>query len=424
MNLQGKTVALVGRMVANSQALGALKTGLEQASATVRTLLGDAKGVLTVTDDQLRAAIVGADMAVVGMGHPENVAGEEFRAAMMCRELGVPYWMYADNPVFTGGVLRRPWFANALSAAAGVFVPKATDADDAKQCMPLLRVIAAGNPTHEDMGRVGLSRKEAQEKYQVQDYERVMLVSFTKDPTLNKQIAAAAICAAGENNKYDWEVFLCMHPGDPSSTVDYAEFTKEDSMPWNVTVNLAISPKAAKVQNEKFAGSDAVPPLSTVAGDMDGDRFILVEATEPLVDIADVIIDPTGSAMTARSAMHRPNHGIRVITVFTPDGLKRAGLTKPEDAEFAKDGTAPTVMINGPTDYQKLAAAIQGDFSICREQQEQLYVVPPKGTAVGKMIAAITEKLERQALVKALFDPGDGPADCGDECGTCGHSHE
>ena len=41
-----------------------------------------------------------------------------------------------------------------------------------------------------------------------------------------------------------------MHPGDPSSTVDYAEFTKEDSMPWNVTVNLAISPKAAKVQNE------------------------------------------------------------------------------------------------------------------------------------------------------------------------------
>ena len=149
----------------HSQALGALKTGLEQASATVRTLLGDAKGVLTVTDDQLRAAIVGADMAVVGMGHPENVAGEEFRAAMMCRELGVPYWMYADNPVFTGGVLRRPWFANALSAAAGVFVPKATDADDAKQCMPLLRVIAAGNPTHDRSG--SRARRRSSTKFRI-----------------------------------------------------------------------------------------------------------------------------------------------------------------------------------------------------------------------------------------------------------------
>jgi hypothetical protein len=410
MNWRGKMVALVGRMVANSGALGQLKTGLEAQGATARALLGDGKGVLTVTDEQLRVAITGADIAVIGMGHPENVAGEERRAAALCAELGVPYFLYADNPAFGGGVFRRPWFGDALSDAVGVFVPKATDADDAKTCMPRLRAIATGNPTHEDMGRVGMPHEEAKEKYGVESRESVMLVSFTKDPKLNREIAAAAIGAAA--TRWMWRVFLCLHPGDPSYAAEYSEFV--DSAPENVKVVIAISPKAQLAFNEKHIKSDPSPIVSAQAGYFH-DGWLLVEATESLVDAADVIIDPTGSAMVARSAMHRPDHSIRVITVFTPDGLKRAGLTRAEDAEFAKDGTAPTVMTDG------LAETLVGMMvepecfaPYCNRQHELYGTPPPKGTAVARMITALEQYLEDRVTKKAL----EGP-----ECGTCGFAH-
>lgn len=415
-------------MVANSAALGRLQKELTTRGATTTSFLGDAKGVLTVADEQLRAEIAGANVAVIGMGHPENVAGEELQAAAICRELGVPYFLYADNPVFVGSVFRRPWFGDALSGAVGVFVPKATDADDARACMPLLRAVATGNPTHEDMGQVGLSRDDARAKYEVRSDESAVIVSFTKDARLNKAVAAAVIGALKRDPAFSWRVFLCLHPGDPSFASEYHDFVT--SAPEGVKVVIAISPKAQKAFNEKHMNLDPSPIVPAQAGYFH-DKWLLVEATEPLVDASDVIIDPTGSAMVARSAMHRPDHFIRVITVFTPDGLKRAGFERPEEAEFAKDGTVPTVMITGPDDYQKLAATLWGDFSSYRQRQCELYVVPPKGTAVGKMITALEHWMEDQVTKKVLevgdteveapIIPQDAlPADSGGCCGCTG----
>lgn len=232
-------VVMVGCDVAPSKAFKMLQPALEERGIEVVSFLGHGKPGFA-SKEELEKATDGASIVLVGMSSEKEHRIEEIAACELAREKGIPFGCYSD----TFGVYNRIGFEDLSKDASLLFVLNQDDAQKAEAVFPKAKIIASGNPTHEEQAFPLMSYKEARNVIGVRDDEKMILVSAGKKLTINTVFFGGVIEAAhhlieGGNP----HIVLGLHPGDPNKPEAYADLEKYSTIPVSiVTKEIILTP--------------------------------------------------------------------------------------------------------------------------------------------------------------------------------------
>ena len=342
-------VALVGQMVASTQAFTRLKSHLEQSGFVVDAILADGKpfsDLVAVIEERVSQA----DVVLIGMTSEERLSGGELAAAGIAYKMKIPFGFYSD----TFGTFRRPWFKNCRDKASFLFVINEEEAKLAREFFLNARIVVSGNPLWEAFFFPKYTREEVRSRLGVTEDDWMILCPAGKNLTVNLLHLGGVIEALSRLHKdpSHHKVFFSKHPGDPNSADTYIDLVKYSRSPFRV------------VTKEEFSGSDMI------AG-------------------ADIVIE-SASTMGIEAACQR----VPVIEYFTEIALNRLEEANGvREWELVRLGAAREVRGNVTHLFNAILVLLfyDGGDKKLREVQERVF---PKPAELGTSLKIMTEVLK------------------------------
>ena len=352
-------IALVGQMVASSQAFERLGKELLRRGCEIASFLANGKQY-PFSEDEMLFGVCGSDVLVTGMASSAELAKEELAAISAAAAAGKPVACYSD----TYGTWARPHFASVREGVAALFVINGEEEREA--CTAGFKtVVASGNPVWEDFYFPAVTREEVRQKLGIADDETMVLVPFGKDLVVNILHAGGVIEATSRIARDDsrwFVVILGIHPGDKNPLELY------QGLMGATAVIVRIVPKSEMPSSQVLVGADLVVESASTLG---------IEAAHLRIPVVDYFTEIALSRMEASSGSRRwgPCELCVAIPIY--------GGSVDKLAQVIED-------ILNFSDAQPLPSRTTLDLLV---RQEAVYPRPPeKGTAV-KIMADTLERL-------------------------------
>lgn len=338
-------VTLVGQMMAPSIAFTTLAEHLTTKGVQTLSLIGAGKSTNLKNLDSL---VENADVVLIGISGPKELAREELIAAEIATVQNIPYGFYSD----TYDVFRAPLINRKLkSRAAFLFVPCEEEREEAKKIFPNAEIIASGNPTWEDFFSPKYSKKQVRDLLMIKRKEKAVLCSLGTVFEINMKILKALDAALTQirNINIRSKVIVGIHPGDQNYRKDHLIYTKNFQ---------------AKVPM-RFITRDEMPTMDIIPG-------------------ADYVVDTPGSSIGINAACLR-KPVICYCSEIALDNLEKS--TTKKLWRPCKLGVMKPV-----NDPNGLAYEFHQDFGQMIKRQKEVY---PKPAQKGRAIKIMTETLQR-----------------------------
>lgn len=294
----GKPIVFVAQDIAPSGAFERVGGALREQDAEVCTFFGKGKPY-TPDPEELRGAVRGAAVVVLGMSSSAKLAIFEIAAAEAARAAKAPYGFYLD----TANCHERAWFGDLRDGASFFLVINDREKGKVAAAYPRAKVFATGNPFREGAFFPRFTREEVRSRLGVADGKVMVLAPGGKSPCVNIAVWSALLdgleevrnIEMGEVLPRSFRVFLSYHPGDrtPYAEDPDAKAKGKDSL-LNIYGDLAqFAPKGVRVEvlpaAPDFKTSDALPGADLVA---EFGSTIAIEAAaqrKPILTISTVV---------------------------------------------------------------------------------------------------------------------------------------
>lgn len=348
-------VTLVGHMMAPSIAFTALAQHLTTKGIQTLSLIGGGKPT-NLSPSAISVLVESADVVLIGMSAPEELAREETLSALSAELRNTPFGLYAD----TYDVFRRPWFDKRLKIlrenASFLFVPGEKEKEEARKLFPNAEIVASGNPTWEDFFSPRFSREEVRQRLMIRRDEKAVLCSIGTilENNLTMLEALDTALTAEKNRRFFWKVIVGIHPGDQNYRNDPAIYAK------SFRANVPM----------RFVARDEMPTMDIIPG-------------------ADYVVDTPGSSIGVNAACLL----IPVICYCSEAALNEL------EKSIAKKSWRPCELgVMLPVySLDKLAGAFNRDFTAMIERQKEVYPAPAQK---GQAVRIMAETLQKYGSLK------------------------
>jgi hypothetical protein len=234
--------------------------------ASVRTYLGDgwtpgqASPLPFDEDDMLRSVRESALVVVTASNHRTQIlkaanAAVEAAIPLVIVGLGFGAWSHADwSPV--------------RSFTKGFFVANEREASRAREFFPNARIIAAGEPEHEEYFFPRFAREEVRRRLRVDDGTKLVLVAGDKDVTTDFALFVNVIEAMRDAKRIERKIVFALHPGHipvpgQKSRDDLIRFFESALVRYSHGVDPVVTCGATPFG---FSASEMMPGMDLVIG--------------------------------------------------------------------------------------------------------------------------------------------------------------